>query len=171
MSTSGFVFDPDHFLWLRPLTSNWQVLQKYAVHLANNTNNNFGLWKQTGLYEGEWTVYGIINKTVGLNRFDPVLSPLLRKIPYEPFIAAFSQLSPGTVIKPHIGITDDVLRFHLGLICPEGAAIKIDSIEYTWKEGEWLIFNDRAEHSAWNYSNSSRIVLILDFYKKDLGVA
>jgi beta-hydroxylase len=37
-----------------------------------------------------------------------------------------------------------------------------------WVEGECLIFDDTIEHEAWNHSNQSRIVLLLDFLRPDV---
>jgi beta-hydroxylase len=34
-----------------------------------------------------------------------------------------------------------------------------------WVEGECLIFDDTFEHEAWNNSNETRIVLLLDFLR------
>lgn len=159
-------YDPANFPWLSPVTSSWYLLRTYAV----SRTNHFVPYRQTQLYNSGWNVLGVVNSQTTFNRYNSIISPILAKLPYKPYIAALSSLEPGTEILPHVGISNDVLRFHLGLVCPQPCGIRINGIDHTWHEGEWLIFNDMHEHSAWNKSDSVRIVFILDFYKSDLSI-
>jgi ornithine lipid ester-linked acyl 2-hydroxylase len=60
------------------------------------------------------------------------------------------------------------LRLHLGILCNEKSAIKVGDDIKEWKKGEVLIFDDYIMHEAWNFSNQTRIILLLDFkFKKD----
>lgn len=38
----------------------------------------------------------------------------------------------------------------------------------SWKDGEWLIFDDSFEHEVWNNGTSARLVLIVDVWHPDL---
>jgi beta-hydroxylase len=40
----------------------------------------------------------------------------------------------------------------------------------TWQEGKCMVFDDTVEHEAWNKSDQSRVVLIVDFKAPELVV-
>lgn len=95
----------------------------------------------------------------------PITTKLVESIPGMT-MAGFSSLAPGAYITPHRGYegySDHVLRLHLGLICPEGCGIKVGKKVMTWKEGNTLAFDDIVTHEAWNRSNQTRIILLVDF--------
>ncbi|MEO7337901.1 MAG: aspartyl/asparaginyl beta-hydroxylase domain-containing protein [Caldimonas sp.] len=75
----------------------------------------------------------------------------------------FSVLRPKTHIMPHHGVTNTRLVMHLPLIVPEDCALNlVDAGEHRWKEGELVMFDDTYSHEAWNRSNSTRIVVLMD---------
>jgi beta-hydroxylase len=78
--------------------------------------------------------------------------------------AGFSSLRPGTHIAPHTGYPDGVLRCHLGLVVPEtGCGIRVGDETRHWEVGKCLVFDDTLEHEAWNHSDRTRVILLLDF--------
>lgn len=120
-------------------------------------------WKVLGLrYEGKTMANEILNKTC------PQLKNYFSK--YEKYIysIAYSSLNPGTEIYPHFDrkTPHNVLRCHLGLIIPEGdCKLRVNGKDKTWKEGEFLIFDDSFIHEAWNRTETKRIVLLIDFHR------
>jgi len=88
--------------------------------------------------------------------------------------AFFSILSPGKEVPFHRGPYNGVLRYHLGLIVPEGGAqcaIVVGPEQRRWAEGSSLIFDDSHLHRAWNRSGSVRVVLFVDFVRPLQGPA
>ncbi|MEO5829055.1 MAG: aspartyl/asparaginyl beta-hydroxylase domain-containing protein [Rhodanobacter sp.] len=81
----------------------------------------------------------------------------------------FSVLSPGTHILPHTGVTNTRLVTHLPLIVPPDCAIRVGGEEHVWQEGRCVTFDDTWEHEAWNRSEQTRVVLILDSWHPDLS--
>ena len=77
--------------------------------------------------------------------------------------AGFSRMAPGTHIAPHEGWVTTVYRVHLGLVVPDGSALRVGGETRTWREGELLVFDDTVEHSPWNRASTDRIVLLFDF--------
>jgi len=78
--------------------------------------------------------------------------------------AAFYVLGPQTRILPHCGVPQDrMLRAHLGLVCPPECYLRIANEKQSWSDGNWMVFDDRLEHEAWNASDETRCVLSLDF--------
>jgi aspartate beta-hydroxylase len=80
----------------------------------------------------------------------------------------FSVLSPGTHILPHHGVTNARVVTHLPLIVPDGCALRVGGEEHAWQEGRCVTFDDTFEHEAWNRSEKTRVVLILDSWNPHL---
>lgn len=83
----------------------------------------------------------------------------------------FSILAPGTTLNPHTGSTNIRLRYHLGLLVPEGATLKVGGEERSWQQGRALVFDDGLEHSAKNTSDRIRAVLLVDLWHPGLQLA
>jgi aspartate beta-hydroxylase len=96
--------------------------------------------------------------------------PLTRICDHAPE-TLFSVLSPGTHILPHTGVTNVRLVTHLPLIVPPDCALRVGGQTHVWQEGRCVTFDDTFEHEAWNRSNETRVVLILDSWNPDLTVA
>lgn len=98
-----------------------------------------------------------------------------------------SKMMPGCVLKPHTGYNNDmphnvVLRTHVPLISPStnfndlGLAIygndsnrsRVPStqptVRHTWSLGKIFTFDDTLLHEAWNKTNESRVVLMIDTF-------
>ena len=79
--------------------------------------------------------------------------------------AFFSILLPHKHIPPHRGPYRGVVRCHLALMVPgtpEACGISVGGEVRHWHEGETMFFDDGYEHSAWNDSEGTRVVLFLD---------
>lgn len=84
----------------------------------------------------------------------------------------FSVLRPHAHIPRHTGSVNGRLVVHLPLIVPENCgALRVVDEQRTWREGECLIFDDAFYHEAWNDSDDTRVVLILDTWNPDLSQA
>ncbi|MEO8153220.1 MAG: aspartyl/asparaginyl beta-hydroxylase domain-containing protein [Rhizobacter sp.] len=154
------------FPFLAPLAHDWQSVRDELLALRSSY---FMQWPERDIYQGNWSVFGLYNFG---NRIDehcalcPRTAKLVGDIPGL-VTAGFSSLSPGTVIAPHVGYTNQVLRSHLGLVTPEGCAIRVGRDTRSWSPGSCFVFDDTTEHEAWNRGDSTRVVLLLDF-KRDL---
>src|SRR5262249_22702666 len=81
--------------------------------------------------------------------------------------AMFSIFAPGKRIPPHHGPYKGVLRFHLALMVPSCAGadtvgIRVGGEVRGGEEGRSLVFDDTFEHSAWNDTDETRVVLFVD---------
>ncbi|MGQ0588429.1 MAG: aspartyl/asparaginyl beta-hydroxylase domain-containing protein [Sphingosinicella sp.] len=86
-------------------------------------------------------------------------------------MALYSLLKPGTHIAPHHGMLNTRLICHVPLIAPEGCALRVGGETREWREGEALIFDDSFEHEAWNRATSTRIVLLFEIWRPEIGEA
>lgn len=80
----------------------------------------------------------------------------------------FSWMEPGTHVWPHCGPTNCRLRAHLGLSVPKRTFLRVANKWRTWREGEWLIFDDSFEHEVWHNGTEPRLVLIVDIWHPEL---
>lgn len=97
--------------------------------------------------------------------------PLMRIPDHSPEIL-FSVLKPKTHIPPHTGVINGRLTVHLPLIVPENCgALRAGDEQREWRVGECLIFDDSFMHEAWNQSEQTRVVLILDAWNPYLSDA
>ena len=106
----------------------------------------------------------------------PITAGVIAKLPlpYTPSHSPevfFSILKPGTHIPPHHGLGNYKIVVHLPLIVPGDCAIRVGNETRTWTEGHCLIFDDSFQHEAWNKSNESRSVLILEVWNPQLSIA
>jgi aspartate beta-hydroxylase len=103
----------------------------------------------------------------------PVTANALRHVPltqieeHAPEVL-FSFLSPGTLIKPHHGVTNSRVVTHLPLIVPENCALEVGGVEHHWEVGRCVTFDDSYSHQAWNHSDQLRVVMILDSWHPGL---
>jgi len=79
--------------------------------------------------------------------------------------AMFSILDPDIRLPSHFGLFTGALRMHIGIRIPPGGqtGIRVGGHEREWIEGEAFVFEHSRWHTAWNYSDEPRVVLILDF--------
>ncbi|MBL8298341.1 MAG: aspartyl/asparaginyl beta-hydroxylase domain-containing protein [Rhodanobacteraceae bacterium] len=96
--------------------------------------------------------------------------PIVRIREHAPEVL-FSLLTPGAHILPHCGVTNTRLVTHLPLIVPNDCALRVGGVEHAWQEGRCVVFDDTYEHEAWNRSDRTRVVLILDTWHPDLTAA
>ena len=155
------------FPFLSQLKRDWQHIRDELLAL-NKTY--FVKWPERNIYDGDWNVFGLYKfgeKVEQHCALCPITTKLIEEIPGL-LSAGFSSLAPGTYIGPHFGYTNQVLRYHLGLVTPENCAIRVDKETRSWDAGSDFVFDDTQEHEAWNRGESTRVVLLLDF-KRDVN--
>ena len=83
----------------------------------------------------------------------------------------YSVLTPGSEILPHHGVSNVRLVMHLPLLVPPDCALNVyGGGEHHWREGELMMFDDTYRHEAWNRSNSTRVVLLMDCWNPHLDL-
>lgn len=95
----------------------------------------------------------------------PKTTALLRPLAHVNF-AAFTRLHAKSRLAPHRHFNPESLIFHLGLVIPGGdtCGLRVEDRTHIWrKAGDAVVFNDTLEHSAWNDSDSDRILFYVDF--------
>ncbi|GAC1495059.1 MAG: aspartyl/asparaginyl beta-hydroxylase domain-containing protein [Chamaesiphon sp.] len=159
-------YDSTQFEFVSALESNWQSVKNELYQLRQG---DFIPWPEKYLYGKGWDTFGLYAFGIKIGKncaLCPETTKLVTSIP-NLVTAGFSSLAGGTHIAPHTGYPDGLLRCHLGLIVPDGCALRVGTETKSWAEGKCLVFDDTTEHEAWNNDDTTRIVLLLDFKAPD----
>ena len=84
-------------------------------------------------------------------------------------MALWSRLEPGTHIQPHHGMLNTRLICHLPLLVPGDCALRVGAETRAWETGKLLIFDDSFEHEAWNNSADTRVILLFEIWRPEIG--
>ena len=103
----------------------------------------------------------------------PVTSRLLDELaPADcaPGVAGFSALGPGSQVLPHCDPINLRVRCHLGLLVPDGdCRIRVGDRTRAWRQDGCIVFDDSFDHQTWNHSDTTRVVLAIDFWHPELA--
>ena len=166
----GPILDPRTLPELAPLQKNWRIIRDEAQRLfqagriraaedgkdiAFNTFFRRG-WKRFHL---RW--YGEVLPSA--RELCPETCRLVESIP-SVNAALFALMAPKSVLGPHRDPFAGSLRYHLGLATPNSNAcrIHVDGNEYSWRDGEDVLFDETYIHRAINEADSNRIILFAD---------
>jgi beta-hydroxylase len=156
--------DPGDFDFVATLEAQWEAIRSEYVALPHDA---FDPWVQRQMHGGGWSVFGLyaIGQPIpAACAACPQTARALRQVP-RLSMAGFSRLAPRTHVRPHVGWAASVFRLHLALVVPPDCRLRVASETRSWQEGRCLIFDDTAEHEAWNDSELPRGVLLLDFLR------
>ena len=150
------------------------VLQKNYPSIKSEFNSVasgeiYVKWPEEFLYNTGWNVFGLRFQGRDLpdaHLICPYISSLLKKYASLIDTLGFSVLAPGTIIYPHEGYTNKVLRCHMGISVPQGdCCLRVGDKIMKWQNGVAFVFDDTIEHEAWNKTDETRIVMLMDLHK------
>lgn len=125
-----------------------------------------GKWKGLFFYAARG------QKNEELCRLCPRTTSILEQLPLctNFGFVMFSELAPGTHVKPHTGSSNLRLRFHLGLQVPETENVKlrVSHDQRPWNQGKVLAFDDSFEHEVFHQGEETRVVLVVDCWQPGL---
>jgi aspartyl/asparaginyl beta-hydroxylase (cupin superfamily) len=156
--------DPRAFDFVAALESEWAAIRDECLALPGDV---YEPWVQREMYGEGWSVYGLVAFGTRIEAALAQCPATARAVAAVPGLttAGFSRLEAGAHIEPHVGWVRTVYRGHLGLVVPEGCALRVGKETRAWRAGETLIFDDTVQHEAWNRSEDGRIVLLFDFVR------
>ena len=162
--------DRSKFPELDVLKNNWQVIREEAMHLfdegyirAAEKNNDAGFgsffkkgWKRFYL---KWYDKALPSAEL----LCPKTVELVNSIPNVKG-AMFALLPGGSHLNPHRDPFAGSLRYHLGLATPNSDACRIfvDGEEYSWRDGEDVMFDETYVHWVKNENDITRVILFCD---------
>ena len=184
-------FDPAHFPWLAALEAHTPAIRAEALALLGRGQDG-GIKPYVAIEPGappnkwtpldnslDWGAYHLWKDGAEIPEAIarcPATAAVLRDVPQADLpgrapTAFFSILAPHTRIPPHTGVSNTRTIVHLPLIVPLGCGFRVGGETREWVEGRALAFDDTIEHEAWNDSDRTRIVLILDVWNPYLTAA
>jgi beta-hydroxylase len=153
------------------LRDNWQVIREEALALFAQGQikaaDKYNDWGFNSFFRTGW-------KRFYLKWYDQALPSALANCPKTvelvnaiPSIkgAMFANLPSGGRLVQHRDSYAGSLRYHLGLVVPKTPGecrIFIDGQEYSWREGEDLLFDETYLHYAENTTTEDRLILFCD---------
>ena len=156
---------------LNLLRDNWQVIREEALVLFARGQikaaDKYNDWGFNSFFRTGW-------KRFYLKWYDQALPSALANCPKTvelvnsiPTVkgAMFASLPPGGRLVQHRDPYAGSLRYHLGLVTPKSPGqcrIIIDGNDYTWHDGEDLLFDETYLHYAENTTSDDRIILFCD---------
>jgi beta-hydroxylase len=158
----------DTIAGLRDLETHWQEIRDEAQALerrikAAEFNDDAGFnsffkegWKRFYL---KW--YEVSPPSAA--RYCPRTVELLRQVPAIK-AALFAELPRGAKLNPHRDPYAGSLRYHLGLATPndDRCRIWVDGEQYSWRDGQGVIFDETYIHWVRNDTDSDRLILLCD---------
>ena len=158
------------FAHLDPLRDGWRTVREEALHLFDegyiraaekHNDASFASFFKEGWKRFYLTWYG--QPLPSALALCPNTVALLRTIP-EVKAAMFALLPPGAKLNPHRDPFAGSLRYHLGLVTPNSDACRIfvDGQEYSWRDGEDVVFDETFVHWAENRTDVTRVILFCD---------
>ena len=155
---------------LTPLSENWQVIRDEAINLRNhqqiqaakkNDDAGFNSFFKTGWKRFYLKWYNASHPSASV--LCPRTVALLQDIPSVK-AAMFAELPPGATLNPHRDPYAGSIRYHLGLSTPNdtNCFIQVDGERYSWRDGEFVFFDETFIHEAHNHTDADRIILFCD---------
>lgn len=166
-------FSEEELSWSSQITSKAALIksevESFIDHPDFTPQNYFvkGMAKDDGWKTFSFKTWGIEVK--GTFSHVPVLQTIIKN---NANIVSLSIniLNPNTVIQPHYGDSNTFYRSHLGIKIPEGlpnCGFKVNQESRPWEEKKLLTFVDGNFHTAWNHSNTERVIVVFDVIKDE----
>jgi aspartyl/asparaginyl beta-hydroxylase (cupin superfamily) len=124
------------------------------------------------IHDGHWSVVALFDDGKPLDGFKdnyPALYNIVTNLSHPIKRMGFSIMLPGTEIREHNGMNLDntVIRCHLCLYTNSDCALIVNGEKRGWEQGNFLLFCDDDNHSAYNRGDSERVVLLFDIIKTE----
>ena len=161
--------DPGLLRWGAELEAGWSEIRAELDALRNRGVEIPPLARISADHkdvaeDGKWKsfVFEAYGYHVPCNRaLCPRTSHFLDQIP-SLVLAMFSMMEPGTVVPLHTGVSKALINVHLGLDVPKGnCRIEVDGKARGWENGKLLVLDDTFPHQVWNYTERTRVVLLM----------
>ncbi|MBV6304723.1 lipid A hydroxylase LpxO [Candidimonas humi] len=161
---------PALFPDLQVLRNEWQTIREEALALreasriqAAQQYNDIGF---NSFFRNGWRRFYLKwydNPHPSAAQYCPRTLEILNRLPSVK-AAMFAQLPPGGKLGLHRDPYAGSLRYHLGLVTPndDGCAIFVDGEQYSWRDGQDVVFDETYLHYAANKTEHDRIILFCD---------
>lgn len=171
----GAIQDLDRFPELQTIRDNWDTIRREAVALHDDRVFDQTSDPQTSAYydigfrsfqKYGWSKFYLKWYGTHLNSAQAACPETLKILDRVPSVngAMFSVLPVGSKLTRHSDPIACSLRYHLGLSTPndDRCYINIDGQDYSWRDGDDLLFDETYLHYAHNDADQYRLILMCD---------
>ena len=165
-------YEANDFEWVKSLEGNFDLIKTEVLDFVSKDSLSPYFNRDLTNKKNSWKTDGILHWGFFAKKNLPYLKNSWIAVKSIPGLVSFSisLLKPGSIIKPHRGDTNAIIRVHLPIKIPEGipkCSFTVENETRAWEEGKVILFNDAKLHHAQNLSKESRIVLILDVIRPE----
>lgn len=162
--------DTAKYSWVKNIESQWEVIRNEILAYissggsldAFSSPTSPGLsrpdaWKKIYFMNSLWLHPANCRKL-------PQTWSIINKIPGIT-LGAVLILEPRGRILPHCSESNVNIRCHLGIKIPASlpqCGLQVGPEQRDWQEGKVIMFNDCHEHSVWNNTDETRIIVAFD---------
>ena len=160
---------------LKEVQENWEVIREEAVNLREQgyfdkvkdptSSAYYDIGFRT-FYKYGWSKFYLTWYGTKLNSAKELCPKTVDIVSKVKGVngAMYSILPVGSKLTKHLDPVATSLRYHLGLKTPneDSCYINIDGTDYSWRDGEALLFDETYLHFAFNNSQQERIILMLE---------
>lgn len=160
---------------LKPLQDNWKVIREELDQLLATRElpnlQDISSPQAVITWDDKWKTFilKVFGHMVEHNcAVMPRTAELLRAVPNME-AAMFSVFRGKKHIPPHRGGYCGLVRAHLGVKVPqppEQCRITVDGKMVNWDDGSLFIIDDTCLHEAWNDSDETRVVMLIDVHRR-----
>ncbi len=162
------IIDKKCYPELHALEENWEVIRDEALALYTSGHIDVGddMPASSFYKNGRWKSFYLKsyeNDIPSAYQLAPKTMALIDQVP-SMNMALFAALMPGKHLKKHHDPFAFTLRYSLGLSTPnsEQCGLLVDGNNYTWQDGDGVIFDETYMHSAYNDTDKVRLILMTD---------
>lgn len=164
-----FLYDPSRYAFVRHVEANFHVIRDELLDVLRRDDGGLTPYRDLAKTDRKSSWH-----TAGLMYWTRKSFPNIKRFPRTWAVfkdienltsCSIHRLQPHSMIKPHIGDTDAMLRCHMGLVVPASlprCGFRVGKETVSWEEGRVFIFNDAQEHTAWNNTDHDRYVISFD---------
>ena len=155
---------------LQQIKSNWETIKEEALSLEKNQlikgSNKYNDIGFNSFFRRGWKRFYLKwynNFHPSALEYCPKTIDLLRSMPNVK-AAMFVVLPSGSFLPVHRDPYAGSLRYHLGLITPnsDDCRIIVDGQNYSWRDGEDVLFDETYIHYAENNTDKDRLIFFCD---------
>ena len=159
----------DNKVFCKTLPNYLDIVIQDMIPIYNNFQIDY-THPKSRVYNGQWDMIIMSmyhHKTKYAEQFKRTYELIMDNVA-DCHSIAVSVLRPGTVIKPHKGMDNNLFRGHLYFDVPDGCQFITEDTTKVLSNGDCFYFDDMVIHSANNKSDKPRYMIAFDFYKDPL---
>lgn len=169
-----YFFEREQLDWISVVEANFPVIKKEMLQIIDEGELTLKPYRFHESSDGkvEWQTVAFVSWGYRFHKnclHCPESMKVFDSIPGLVSVS-LSRLEANATIPVHRGDTNAIIRSHLGLMVPGSlpdCGFQTGDEQRSWEEGQVLPFCDAQPHSAWNKTDTERLVLIIDVMREE----